>query len=159
LKVQQIGNAFQQERDLVGLGVRQLRLSYQQPNAATFDTIASMNYNIHPLLVHFPVAFLAIYSLIKIIPVSKWFPHISWKHIEITLFIAPMRTLWRLPAFDILKAQCGGIVGETQIVGCINGNDPCESPWFTGEWGFVLRDSKILPFRPCTGALGIFNVP
>jgi uncharacterized membrane protein len=46
-----------------------------------------MNYNIHPLLVHFPVAFLAIYSLIKIIPVSKWFPHISWKHIEITLLV------------------------------------------------------------------------
>ncbi len=36
---------------------------------------------------HFPVAFLAIYSIIKILPVSKWFPRVSWKHIEIALLV------------------------------------------------------------------------
>ena len=39
-------------------------------------------YNIHPLLVHFPVALLFVYSIIKILPLEKWFPNVSWKHIE-----------------------------------------------------------------------------
>jgi uncharacterized membrane protein len=30
-----------------------------------------MNYNIHPIFVHFPIALLTIYSLIKILPVHK----------------------------------------------------------------------------------------
>ena len=38
--------------------------------------------NIHPLLVHFPVALLFVYSIIKILPLEKWFPNVSWKHIE-----------------------------------------------------------------------------
>jgi uncharacterized membrane protein len=46
-----------------------------------------MNYNIHPILVHFPVGFLIIYSLIKILPLSSWFPRISWKHIEVVLLV------------------------------------------------------------------------
>lgn len=41
-----------------------------------------MTYNIHPIVVHFPVAFLFLYSIIKIIPLKKWFPSISWKQIE-----------------------------------------------------------------------------
>lgn len=71
------------------------------------------------------------------------------------LFIAHMRTEWRLPAYDILRQQCGGIVGETEIVRCVNESD---SPWFCGEYGFVLQNSKPLPFHPCKGALGFFQV-
>lgn len=74
------------------------------------------------------------------------------------IFIAPMKTDWRLPALDVLKKQCGGIVGEVEIVGCINGNDACDSPWFCGEWGFMLSRAKPLPFRPLKGALSFFNV-
>lgn len=44
-----------------------------------------MIYNIHPIIVHFPIALLFLYSLIKIIPFKKWFPKISWKQIEILL--------------------------------------------------------------------------
>jgi hypothetical protein len=74
------------------------------------------------------------------------------------IFIASMPGTWRLPAYDILRTQCGGIVGETEIVGCINGNDAASnSPWFTGEYGFMLRNSKPLPFEPCKGALGFFR--
>lgn len=61
------------------------------------------------------------------------------------------------PAFDEL--QRGGIVGEMEIVGCVNGNDPAsDSPWFMGEWGFLIRKARPLPFRPCKGALKFFEV-
>ncbi len=41
-----------------------------------------MTYNIHPIFVHFPIALLMIYSILKLIPFYKWFPNIAWKHIE-----------------------------------------------------------------------------
>lgn len=46
-----------------------------------------MNYNIHPIFVHFPIAFLFIYSLIKLFPFNKWFPKVAWKQIEIILLV------------------------------------------------------------------------
>lgn len=39
-------------------------------------------YNIHPILVHFPIAFLLLYSLLKIIPFHIRLPHISWREIQ-----------------------------------------------------------------------------
>lgn len=41
-----------------------------------------MTYDLHPLVVHFPIALLFLYSIIKIIPFQKWFPRISWKQLE-----------------------------------------------------------------------------
>ncbi len=41
-----------------------------------------MIYNIHPIFVHFPIAFLFVYSLIKILPLQKWLPFVAWKQIE-----------------------------------------------------------------------------
>jgi uncharacterized membrane protein len=46
-----------------------------------------MSYNIHPIFVHFPIAFLFTYSIIKVFPFRRWFPDISWKHIERVLLI------------------------------------------------------------------------
>ena len=46
-----------------------------------------MTYNIHPIFVHFPIALLCVYSLVKILPVAKWFPKISWKDIERFLLV------------------------------------------------------------------------
>ena len=47
-----------------------------------------MNYNIHPLFVHFPIALLFVYSLIKILPLQAWFPRVAWRQIErVLLFI------------------------------------------------------------------------
>lgn len=46
-----------------------------------------MQYNIHPLFVHFPIAFLCLYSVIKILPLARWFPNIAWKQIERTLLV------------------------------------------------------------------------
>ncbi len=47
-----------------------------------------MQYNIHPIFVHFPIAFLMLYSLIKILPLRRWVSSISLKAIERTLLIA-----------------------------------------------------------------------
>ena len=56
------------------------------------------------------------------------------------------------------ELQRGGIVGECEVVGCVTGNDAAsDSPWFVGEYGFMLRSAKPLEFRPCKGALGFFN--
>lgn len=57
-----------------------------------------------------------------------------------------------LPPYEQLER--GGIVGEVEIVDCVNRS---ESPWFFGDYGFVLRNGKTLPFQPCKGALGFFS--
>lgn len=46
-----------------------------------------MAYNIHPIFVHFPIALLLIYSLIKVIPFDKYLPKISWRQIETFLLL------------------------------------------------------------------------
>lgn len=46
-----------------------------------------MQYNIHPLFVHFPIAFLFIYSVIKVLPVQRWLPSVGWRDIERVLLV------------------------------------------------------------------------
>jgi uncharacterized membrane protein len=46
-----------------------------------------MTYNIHPILVHFPIAMLFIYSVIKILPFKKWLPAVAWRDIERVLLV------------------------------------------------------------------------
>lgn len=58
-----------------------------------------------------------------------------------------------LPPFEQLER--GGIVGEAELVDVVE--DSC-SWWFFGHYGFVLRDAKALPFRPCRGMLKFFEV-
>jgi hypothetical protein len=48
----------------------------------------------------------------------------------------------------------GGIVGIAEIVACVTSSP---SRWFQGEYGFVIRNAKPLPFRPCRGMLGFFT--
>lgn len=56
------------------------------------------------------------------------------------------------PVDDLLL---GGIIGEAEIVDCV---DHSASPWFFGPFGFVLRNARPLPFRPLKGRLGFFEV-
>lgn len=49
----------------------------------------------------------------------------------------------------------GGIVGEVEIVDCVNES---ASPWFVGPYGFELKNQKPLPFQPCSGKLGFFKI-
>jgi len=60
----------------------------------------------------------------------------------------------KLPPMDELER--GGIVGMATITDCVIHSN---SPWFFGRHGFLMRDAKVLPFTPFTGALGFFNVP
>lgn len=47
----------------------------------------------------------------------------------------------------------GGIIGMAEIVDCVSQSN---SPWFFGRYGFVIRNQRSLPFRPCRGQLGFF---
>ncbi len=51
--------------------------------------------------------------------------------------------------------QSGGIVGRAEIIDCVTEYD---SPWFSGAYGFVVRNAKPLDFRPYKGRLGFFKV-
>lgn len=58
-----------------------------------------------------------------------------------------------LPAYEDL--QRGGIIGISTIVDCIESSD---SPWFQGPFGFLMRNSRTLPFFPVNGQLKFFDV-
>jgi hypothetical protein len=56
-----------------------------------------------------------------------------------------------------MRSAGGCIVGTVDIVDCVRQS---KSPWFNGDYGFVLRNpvafEKPIPFK---GALGFFDVP
>lgn len=52
------------------------------------------------------------------------------------------------------KLETGGIVGKVEIYSCVT---ECDSPYFFGEYGFLMKNSKPLPFQPCKGMLGFFE--
>lgn len=54
------------------------------------------------------------------------------------------------------QIEKGGVIGAVDIVGC---TDTSDSPWFVGDYGFILRNPKPLSFTPYKGRLGFFNVP
>src|SRR3569623_241637 len=58
------------------------------------------------------------------------------------------------PSFDALER--GGIFGVANIIDCVSSS---RSPWFMGDYGFVLRDARPVPFILMRGQLGFFEVP
>ena len=48
----------------------------------------------------------------------------------------------------------GGIIGKALMTDCVSSHP---SPWFAGEYGFVIANAKPVEFRPCKGALGFFR--
>lgn len=58
---------------------------------------------------------------------------------------------------DLKQIERGGIVGSVELVDCVSGPQ-VRSPWYCGEYGFVLRDPQPLPFHPCAGQLGFFRL-
>lgn len=51
----------------------------------------------------------------------------------------------------------GGVVGVVTIAGCVRES---ASRWFNRDcFGLVLRDAEPVPFYPCNGMLGFFDVP
>jgi hypothetical protein len=49
----------------------------------------------------------------------------------------------------------GGIVGEAEIADCVTEH---ASRWFTGPYGFVLRNARVLPFKQRSGSLRFLDV-
>ncbi len=49
----------------------------------------------------------------------------------------------------------GGIVGAADLLDCVSQH---ESPWFSGPYGFVVANARVLPFRRFRGRLGFFEV-
>lgn len=53
------------------------------------------------------------------------------------------------------KLNYGGIIGTTEIIDCVTESD---SIWFSGEFGFVLKNAKLCEFIPMRGNLKIWKV-
>ena len=60
-----------------------------------------------------------------------------------------------LPAIETLQEQTGLLIGFVDIVDCITES---ESPWFVGEYGYVLSKPRHGLHRPQKGQLGFFQV-
>jgi hypothetical protein len=74
--------------------------------------------------------------------------NILWLHCDTTVSD-------QIPAYEDLPL--GGFVGWSTVVDCVREH---ESGWKeNGSYGFVLRDSRPIPFVPWNGRLGWFNVP
>lgn len=52
--------------------------------------------------------------------------------------------------------ETGSIIGTVEIVGCVNRRT---SPWFAGEYGFMLQDPIPCDPFPIKGRLGFWEVP
>jgi hypothetical protein len=76
------------------------------------------------------------------------------EYIEACAFVARIAPDISLPAPARLKR--GGIVGEAEIVDCVARHVGHRSPWFVGDYGFVMRNARPVEFVPCKGALGFF---
>lgn len=76
---------------------------------------------------------------------------VAWKLKPSSLQTSALNAIGRAPR-DI-----GVIIGTVEIVDCVVW---ANSPWFSGPYGFVLRDPIILPEPiPFKGALGFWKVP
>lgn len=61
----------------------------------------------------------------------------------------------KIPAYEDLER--GEIIGTVEIVDCVQDSS---SPWFFGEYSFVLSCPKKLPEpMPCKGALSFWDLP
>lgn len=72
---------------------------------------------------------------------------------------------YRFPAITVPRLASlprGALVGSVELYGCVREGealpDPRAEPWFTGPWGFLLRDPILTPPIPYTGRLGFFEV-
>ncbi|MCC6323555.1 hypothetical protein IT400_02055 [Candidatus Nomurabacteria bacterium] len=69
--------------------------------------------NIHPIVVHFPIAFLFIWGLCEVLPVSKWFSSINWAPIKNFLVVIGFLGGWVAQMTGELAEE---LVGENKLV-------------------------------------------
>lgn len=67
----------------------------------------------------------------------------------------------KMPALG--EFDLGGVVGQANLVDCLPPDSHlmgrCNSPWYEGEFGFLIADAMPLPLRPLKGKLHFFEVP
>jgi hypothetical protein len=79
--------------------------------------------------------------------------HASQRHDSVTSGEIERRLRVRPPS----ALPLGGVVGVTEIVGCVK---PHPSKWYApSHWAFVLANSRPLPFVRWKGALSIRDAP
>lgn len=59
------------------------------------------------------------------------------------------------PMPQLADLLLGGIIGVVDLVDCV---ERSRSPWFVGDFGFVLKNPRPLPLLPLKGQLMMFNV-
>lgn len=53
-----------------------------------------MTYNLHPIFVHFPIAFFLLYSLLRLLPWPKKFPPVNWQIPKIVILVVGLLGAW-----------------------------------------------------------------
>lgn len=53
-----------------------------------------MNYNLHPIFVHFPIAFFLLYSLLRLFPWPQKLPTVDWRLPRIVLLVVGLLGAW-----------------------------------------------------------------
>jgi hypothetical protein len=80
--------------------------------------------------------------------------NLSRREYEESQKLFPPRWRNELPAYEDLPR--GAIIGVAEIVDCVTES---KSPWFMGDYGFVLKNQRPIKPIPCAGALGFWNLP
>ncbi len=83
---------------------------------------------------------------------------LQWEHI-----VDGWRQKWGtdppyVASFRRMSELSGGILGSIEIIDCVREHP---SPWYDEgwKWCLVLADSRPLPFTPCPGLPGIWDLP
>lgn len=53
-----------------------------------------------------------------------------------------------------ISFDLGGLVAQVELVDCVIQHD---SPFFSGPYGFVFKNARLIPFQPCKGQLSFFT--
>lgn len=73
---------------------------------------------------------------------------------KLDLSLEPIRYAMKLGIYLPRNVFAGGIVGIAEITDCVASHS---SEWFTGPYGFVIKNAKPLEFYPLKGQLGFFE--
>ena len=99
----------------------------------------TMTYNIHPIIVHFPIALLFIYSLIIIFPIERWFKNTS--------FTVTRRVLIILGFLGILASMSSGEAAQDFTSGSRDVIHAHEAFASASSWLYgLLLAGELLPF-------------
>lgn len=86
--------------------------------------------NIHPLIVHFPIALLTLYVFFEVFPFERWYPRAAWKDIKAVLVC--------FGGLGILVALATGQLAESSALARASGNILHVHKFFAGASAAVF---------------------